>query len=257
MTKPLDTAPKSTLACSTTRLSVAYRETPVLSHVSLHVPRGVLLGIVGPNGAGKSTLIKTILGLVQPLSGKVEFFGGQLSEQRHRIAYMPQATSVDWDFPATVHDVVVMGTYASLGWMRRPRRTERERAHRALEDVGISHLASRHIGELSGGERQRVFLARTLVQSPELIFMDEPLQGVDATSEQAILAVLRSLRHAGTTIVMVHHDLATVRQYCDHVALLNRTLIASGPTSEVLTREHVREAYNADVQHLGFAQDQS
>lgn len=240
------------LACSTENLSVAYRADPVLRGVDFSVPQGVVMGIVGPNGAGKSTLIKAMLGLVKPLTGASEFFGSPLARVRQRVGYMPQSTSVDWDFPTTVLDVVTMGTYGSLGWFRRPGKSERDRAVAALEQTGIPDLASRQIGELSGGQRQRVFLARTLVQSPDLYFMDEPFQGIDAKSQQAIVTVLHSLRAQGKTVVIVHHDLATVRDYCDHVTLLNRRIVASGPVAESFTKENIRTAYEVTAQDDAF-----
>ena len=243
-------------ACATTNLSVAYRAEPVLRGVDFRVPPGVVMGIVGPNGAGKSTLIKAMLGLVTPLTGTSEFFGRPLSRVRRRVGYMPQSTSVDWDFPTTVRDVVTMGTYGSLGWLRRPGRAERARALAALEQTGIPDLATRQIGELSGGQRQRVFLARALVQAPDLYFMDEPFQGIDARSQQAIVAVLHSLREQGRSVVIVHHDLTTVRDYCDHVTLLNRRVVACGPASETFTRENIRTAYEVtadDDTFLEFA----
>ncbi len=235
-----------TLACSAQHLSVAYREDAVLVNVDLDVPQGIVMGIVGPNGAGKSTLIKAMLGIEKPLTGSTRFFGRPLRQAKGRVGYMPQSTSVDWDFPTTVFDVVLMGTYGDLGWIRRPGRTERARAQQALEETGIAHLSRRQIGELSGGQRQRVFLARTLAQRPDLYFMDEPFQGVDAKSQQAIVAVLHGLRASGKTVVMVHHDLATVRDYCDQVTLLNRRVVASGPVDEVFTRHNVRIAYEAE-----------
>lgn len=235
------------LACATHQLSVAYRSEPVLRGIDFAVPSGVVMGIVGPNGAGKSTLIKAMLGLVKPLTGSAEFFGRPLTQVRRRVGYMPQSTSVDWDFPTTVQDVVTMGTYGGLGWIRRPGRAERDRALVALEQTGIADLASRQIGELSGGQRQRVFLARTLVQDPDLYFMDEPFQGIDAKSQQAIVAVLHRLRAAQKTVVIVHHDLATVREYCDSVTLLNRTIIASGPVEEAYTRDNIRATYEVAV----------
>lgn len=225
-------------------LSVAYRDEAVLANVTLEVPTGVVMGIVGPNGAGKSTLIKAMLGLVPPLTGAAEFFGSPLARVRGRVGYMPQAASVDWDFPTTVLDAVTMGTYGRLGWIRRPGRAERTRAREALERTGIAELADRQIGELSGGQRQRVFLARTLAQAPDVYFMDEPFQGVDAKSEQAIMAVLHALRQQGSTVVMVHHDLATVRRYCDQVTLLNRRVIASGPVDQVFTAPNIRATYD-------------
>lgn len=239
-------------ACSTENLSVAYRADPVLRGVDFSVPQGVVMGIVGPNGAGKSTLIKAMLGLVKPLTGTSEFFGSPLARVRQRVGYMPQSTSVDWDFPTTVLDVVTMGTYGSLGWFRRPGKAERDRAFAALEQTGIPDLASRQIGELSGGQRQRVFLARTLVQSPDLYFMDEPFQGIDAKSQQAIVTVLHSLRAQGKTVVIVHHDLATVRDYCDQVTLLNRRIVASGPVDESFTKDNIRAAYEVTAQDDAF-----
>lgn len=239
-------------ACRTHSLSVAYDAVPVLRNVDFTVPQGVVMGIVGPNGAGKSTLIKAMLGLVKPLTGTSEFFGQPLSRARKRVGYMPQTTSVDWDFPTTVLDVVTMGTYGSLGWIRRPGKKERARAVAALEQTGIADLASRQIGELSGGQRQRVFLARTLVQAPDLYFMDEPFQGIDAKSQQAIVSVLHTLRKQGKTVVIVHHDLATVREYCDHVTLLNRRMIASGPAEQAFTRENIRVAYEVTATDDAF-----
>lgn len=239
-------------ACATHQLSVAYRAEPVLSNADFRVPQGVVMGIVGPNGAGKSTLIKAMLGFVTPLTGSSEFFGQPLRRVRQRVGYMPQSTSVDWDFPTTALDVVTMGTFGSLGWIRRPGRAERARAMAALQQTGILELASRQIGELSGGQRQRVFLARTLAQNPDLFFMDEPFQGVDAKSQHAIVAVLHALREQGKTVVMVHHDLATVRDYCDQVTLLNRRIVASGPTDEVFTRDHIRMTYEVTGDHNTF-----
>ncbi|MFA5607039.1 MAG: metal ABC transporter ATP-binding protein [Leucobacter sp.] len=243
-------------AWRTRALSVAYGAEPVLRSVDLTVPQGVVMGIVGPNGAGKSTLIKASLGLVKPLAGSAEFFGEPLGRVRQRVGYMPQSTSVDWDFPTTVLDVVTMGTYGSLGWFRRPGHRERARAITALEQTGIEDLAAKQIGELSGGQRQRVFLARTLVQRPDLFFMDEPFQGIDARSQQAIVSVLHTLRAEGRTVVIVHHDLATVREYCDHVTLLNRHLVASGPVDAAFTRENIRAIYEVtggDDHFLEFA----
>lgn len=240
------------LACATENLSVAYRAEPVLRGVDFSVRQGVVMGIVGPNGAGKSTLIKAMLGLVKPLTGRSEFFGEPLDRARRRIGYMPQSTSVDWDFPTTVLDVVTMGTYGSLGWLRRPGRAERARAAEALAQTGIPELAGRQIGELSGGQRQRVFLARTLVQSPDLYFMDEPFQGIDAKSQQAIVSVLHDLRERGKTVIIVHHDLATVRDYCDDVTLLNRRIVSSGPAAESFTRDNIRTAYEVTADDDGF-----
>ena len=240
-------------ACRTFDLSVAYGARAVLENVSFAVPRGSVMGIVGPNGAGKSTLIKAMLGLVPALSGRAEFFGGTRREAGRRIGYMPQAASVDWDFPTSVFSAVLMGTYGTLGWIRRPGRAERVRAHEALERVGIAELTDRPIGELSGGQRQRVFLARALAQDPELYFMDEPFQGVDERSQEAIMRVLHELRAEGRTIVMVHHDLATVPEYCDRVTLLNRRVVASGTIADAFTAAHLRTAYEAGADDVFLA----
>ena len=231
------------IACQTRNLSVAYSADPVLRRVNFSVPTGSVMGIIGPNGSGKSTLIKAMLGLVTPLTGTSEFFGQPLDAVRLRVGYMPQSTSVDWDFPTTVIDLVTMGTYGDLGWIRRPGKRERARAMAALEQTGIPDLAARQIGELSGGQRQRAFLARTLVQAPDLYFMDEPFQGIDAKSQQAMVDVLRALSAEGKTIVIVHHHLGTVRDYCDQVTLLNGSIVASGPVDVVFTKDNIRTAY--------------
>lgn len=233
------------IACESQNLSVAYREDPVLRHVDFRVPVGSVMGIVGPNGAGKSTLIKAMLGLVTPLAGTSKFFGRPLDDVRNRVGYMPQSASVDWDFPTTVIDLAVMGTYGELGWVRRPGRAERARAMAALEQTGMQDFAKRQIGELSGGQRQRAFLARALVQAPDLYFMDEPFQGIDAKSQQAMIEVLKDLSAQGKTIVIVHHHLGSVLDFCDHVTLLNKSIVAMGPGEETFTTENIRAAYDA------------
>ena len=224
-------------------ITVAYRTDPVLRALDLTVPAGVVLGVVGPNGAGKSTLLKAALGLVPTLLGEARFFGKPLAQVRRDVAYMPQAAAVDWDFPATAADVVLMGTYGELRWFARPGAKQRARAAAALEAVGLSHRADSPIGELSGGQRQRVFLARALAQDPQLLLMDEPFAGVDAASQEAIVTVLHQLRAEGKTVALVHHDLATVTQYCDHVLLLNGSVIAAGPVAEVFTAENISRTY--------------
>jgi manganese/zinc/iron transport system ATP- binding protein len=224
-------------------LTVAYRDRPVLWDVDLVVNPGTLAAIVGPNGAGKSTLIKAALGLVPLASGTVSFFGQPLGRVRRRVGYVPQRSSVDWDFPTSALDVVMMGLYGRLGWVRRPGRKEHETAMRALERVRLADLSGRQISQLSGGQQQRVFLARALAQDADLYFMDEPFAGVDATTEHAILEVLQDLKGLGRTVVVVHHDLDTVRDYFDDVTLLNVTVVASGPVSEAFTRDNLRAAY--------------
>ena len=224
-------------------LTVAYRDKPVLWDIDLAVHQGVLLAIVGPNGAGKTTLIKSILGLVPTAAGEVRVLDRPYDEQRREVAYVPQRGSVDWDFPTSVLDVVVMGTYGRLGWLRRPGQKQRDEALAALEEVGMQDYADRQISQLSGGQQQRVFLARALVQDARVYLMDEPFQGVDATTERAIVDVLRELRRDGSTVVAVHHALQTVPEYFDEVALLNVRLIAAGPVDEVFTPENVQRTY--------------
>lgn len=224
-------------------LTVAYHEKPVLWDVDLAVEPGTLLAIVGPNGAGKSTLIRSILGLVRPAAGEIRIHGRPYREGRRLVAYVPQRGSVDWDFPTSVLDVVMMGRYGSLGWFRRPGRREREMALAALEQVAMVPFAGRQISQLSGGQQQRVFLARALVQDAVVYLMDEPFQGVDAKTERAIVGVLQGLRAAGKTVAVVHHDLETVPEYFDSVLLLNVRRIAAGPVGEVFTAENLRLTY--------------
>jgi manganese/zinc/iron transport system ATP- binding protein len=224
-------------------LTVAYRDKPVLLYVDLRVPPGVLMGIVGPNGAGKTTLMKSILGLIRPISGRVLIAGEPLPAVRKQVGYVPQRGSVDWDFPATVFDVVLMGTYGSLGWFRRPGQAEKLAARESLEQVGMQDFGDRQISQLSGGQQQRVFFARALVQKANLYLMDEPFQGVDASTERTILELLHKLRSNGVTVVVVHHDLQTVREYFDQVTLLNVKKIASGPIAEVFTQANLQKTY--------------
>jgi manganese/zinc/iron transport system ATP- binding protein len=241
------TTEQATQAIDVTDLTVAYKEKPVLWDVDFSVPPGVLLAIVGPNGAGKTTLIKAILGLVKTAAGRVFIYGKPYREQRHRVGYVPQRGSVDWDFPTNALDVVMMGRYGALGWIKRPGRREREMAREALEKVRMGDFADRQISQLSGGQQQRVFLARALVQDADIYFMDEPFQGVDATTERAIIALLRELRAQGKTVVVVHHDLSTVTDYFDWVTLLNVRRVAHGPVAEVFNEHNLSLAYGGKV----------
>jgi manganese/zinc/iron transport system ATP- binding protein len=237
----------TTPAIEVNDLTVAYRENPVLWDVDLTVPAGVLLAIVGPNGAGKTTLIKAILGLVPKAAGQVLVHGRPYAEQRRLVAYVPQRGSVDWDFPTSVLDVVMMGRYGTLGWIRRAGRRERDLALEALAKVDMVAYAERQISQLSGGQQQRVFLARALVQDARVFLMDEPFQGVDAKTEIAIVTVLQALRAAGSTVVAVHHALQTVPEYFDWVTLINVRRIASGPVEEVFTEDNLRLTYGGRV----------
>jgi manganese/zinc/iron transport system ATP- binding protein len=231
-------------------LTVAYGEKPVLWDVDLTVPRGVLMAVVGPNGAGKTTLIKSVLNLVGKAAGQVLIYGKSYPEVRRLVAYVPQRGSVDWDFPTSVEDVVMMGRYGALGWFRKPGAKERGLAAAALEKVGMARFAGRQISQLSGGQQQRVFLARALVQDADVYLMDEPFQGVDATTERAIVALLQELRAAGKTVVVVHHDLQTVPEYFDWATLLNVRLIASGPVERVFTDDNLRLTYGGHVSFI-------
>lgn len=224
-------------------LTVNYDKTPVLWDISLSVPPGVLVGIVGPNGAGKSTLIKAALGLIKPISGKVEFFGKSLKSVRQQVAYVPQRESVDWDFPVTVRDLVVMGRYGRLGLFHRPREADWAAADHYLGLVGMSNYADRQISQLSGGQQQRVFLARALLQEADVYFMDEPFTGIDLGTETIIVQLLQQLRAKGKTVFVVHHDLNTVESYFDWVILLNMRLIAYGPTREFFTPHYLNATY--------------
>jgi manganese/zinc/iron transport system ATP- binding protein len=224
-------------------LTVAYRKKPVLWDVEYEAPDSRLVAVVGPNGAGKSTLIKACLGLVPKASGAVEVFGRPVERQRRLIGYVPQRSSVDWDFPVSALEVVAMGRYGMLGWCRPVTRRHREAALACLDQVGMADLAQRQISQLSGGQQQRVFLARALAQEARLYLMDEPFAGVDAATEQAIVEVLRRLKAEGRTVVVVHHDLQTVRDYFDHVLLLNMRVIAAGPMATTLTPENLRRTY--------------
>ena len=224
-------------------LTVAYNEKPVLKNVSLNIEKGVMMAIVGPNGAGKSTLIKGMLNLIRPLTGEVTFYGEKYEKMRNRVAYVPQRGSVDWDFPTTVYDVVEMGRYGKVGWLKRIRKIDREKTKEAIRMVEMSEFSRRQISQLSGGQQQRVFLARALVQEAEIYFMDEPFQGVDSRTEKSLVKLLKSLRNEGKTVVAVHHDLQTVKEYFDYVTFINTSLIASGHVNEVFTEENIEKTY--------------
>jgi manganese/zinc/iron transport system ATP- binding protein len=224
-------------------LTVAYHTKPVLWDVDLNVPDGKLVAVVGPNGAGKSTLLRAALALVPLASGYVRVFGRPYGDVRARVAYVPQRESVDWDFPCSVLDVVLMGRYGRVGWFRRPGAADRDAALDALARVGMAEYRDRQISRLSGGQQQRTFLARALVQDADLYMMDEPFAGVDAVTERAIVTLLHELRDKGRTVVCVHHDLQTVAEYFDWVALINMRLVAAGPVGEVFTHENLNATY--------------
>ncbi|WP_456278871.1 metal ABC transporter ATP-binding protein [Bacillus sp. AK128] len=225
------------------QLCAAYRKNTVLHDVSFTIKPGTLTSIVGPNGAGKSTLIKVLLELHPSLSGDVTFFGSSLKKVKSKIGYVPQRGSVDWDFPTDALDVVMMGMYGQIGWLKWPNKSHKEKALEALNKVGMADYAHRQISELSGGQQQRVFLARALIQDAELYFMDEPLAGVDAATERAIMKILNELKNNGKTVLVVHHDLQTVEDYFDQVLFLNRTVVAQGGVSSTFTTKNIERTY--------------
>ncbi len=228
-------------------LTVAYADQPVLWDIDLQVPAGVKMAIVGPNGAGKSTLVKAAMGLVEPVAGVVRIFGSSYKGVEGQIAYVPQRATLSWDFPTDVLDVVTMGTYGRVGWIRRCGAAEKRQALAALEQVGMAEFVRRPIAELSGGQQQRVLLARALVQDTPIYILDEPFQGVDAPTERAIVEVLDGLSSAGKTIIVVHHDLQTVPEYFDEVLLLNVRAIDSGPVAKVFTEDNLRLTFGGRV----------
>ncbi len=236
-------APTAGDALAVRGLTVSYGDRPVVFSVDATVPAGSMTAIIGPNGAGKSTLLKAALGIVKPLSGQVSIFGAPLGDARHRVAYVPQRASVDWDFPARVFDVVLMGLARQLGLLGRVRAEHREQVRDALARVGMEDFSDRQIGRLSGGQQQRVFLARALAQGADLYLLDEPFAGVDAATEKAIVSVLGELRQEGKTVIAVHHDLSTVADYFDRVLLMNVSAVSEGTVGDAFTSEALQEAY--------------
>lgn len=236
-------------------LTVSYDKKPVLWGIDLTLPQGILAGIIGPNGAGKSTLIKAVMGLVPSSSGYVKLFNEELDQVRKRVSYVPQKESVDWDFPASVFDVVLMGRYGRLGLFSKPKKADKEIAMESLQKVGMDAFAHRQISQLSGGQQQRVFLARALAQEADLYFMDEPFAGVDAATERAIIEILKNMAARNKTVVVVHHDLQSVTNYFDWVVLLNLRLVASGPVNEAFTQELLQEAYGGKLTLLSEVGD--
>ncbi|OKL39540.1 metal ABC transporter ATP-binding protein [Pontibacter flavimaris] len=228
-------------------LTVSYDRKPVLWGIDLTLPAGALVGVIGPNGAGKSTLIKAMMDLLPAGSGYVRIFDKPIGQVRNRISYVPQRESVDWDFPASVFDVVLMGRYGKLGLFKRPRKADKDAAMEALQKVGMQGFANRQISQLSGGQQQRVFLARALAQNADIYFMDEPFAGVDIATETAIIELLRTMREQGKTVIVVHHDLQSATEYFDWVVLLNLRLVASGPTEKILTQQLLEQTYGGKL----------
>ena len=234
---------KNNTAVSINDLTVAYDDKPVLWDIDLDIKKGTLMAIVGPNGAGKSTLIKAMLNLIKPITGCISFFGSSYKKERSKIAYVPQRGSVDWDFPTTALDVVEMGRYGKIGWIKRVGKSDRKIAVDAIKKVGMEGFEKRQISQLSGGQQQRIFLARALVQDAEIYFMDEPFQGVDAKTEKSIINILKKLRDEGKTVIAVHHDLQTVKEYFDYVTFINVSVIDSGHVNNIFTEENIKKTY--------------
>ncbi len=234
-------------------LTVAYRRKPVLWNIDFEIPIGHLVGLIGPNGAGKSTLLSAIMGLLPLLSGYVKIFGKPFGEVRGQIGYVPQRETVDWDFPVSALDVVLMGRYHRMTWYGTIAAEDRAKAEHALERVGMADFRKRQISQLSGGQQQRVFLARALAQEADLYLMDEPFAGVDAATEKAIIEILKELRAQEKTCLVVHHDLHTVKEYFDWVILLNLKLMGCGPTNELFTDENLRKTYGGKLNLLSEA----
>jgi len=228
-------------------LNVMYRSSVILWDVHLKVPSGQMVGILGPNGAGKSTLLKSIIGAVRPASGRVLCLGKPYAVMRKRIAYVPQRNAVDWEFPVSVFDVVSMGCFGKRGLFRRLKREDHICVEKAIDDLGLTPFAHRQIGELSGGQQQKVFIARALVQQADMYLLDEPFAGIDATTENGIMELLRVLKKQGKSIILVHHDLHAVQKYFDFVILLNTSVIAAGNVNEVFKQEQLKRAYGEQI----------
>ncbi len=225
------------------QLTVNYEKTSALWEINLSIPEGSLTGIIGPNGAGKSTLLKALLGIVRPLAGSVHFWGKPFKKVKEKIAYVPQKGSIDWEFPITVLDVVLMGRYGKLKGLKWYRKADKEAALTILRRLDMASLADRQISALSGGQQQRLFIARALLQGAEILLLDEPFAGVDKVTEQVIMTLLQTLRDEGKTILVVHHDLKTATTYFDQALLLNTSVVAFGEVEEVLTPENLARAY--------------
>jgi ABC-type Mn2+/Zn2+ transport system ATPase subunit len=232
-------------------VSVAYDGQPVLCEITFQVPHGQRVAVVGPNGAGKSTLFKALVGLLPLRAGRVLIHGLPLGHHVDCVAYVPQREDVDWRFPLTVADVVMMGRYGRLRPLRQPEEQDHEAVRQGLEKMGIAHLAQHSIGELSGGQQQRVFLARALAQEPHLLLMDEPFTGVDITSREAVLEVLDQLREQQVTTMISTHDLSLAASRFDRVLLLNRRQVAFGKPQDVFTTDLLQTAFGGQLLTLG------
>ena len=231
-------------------VTVGYDGLPILQDVSFQIPHGARVAVVGPNGAGKSTLFKALVGLLPVRAGRILIHGQSMGSHQDCVAYVPQREEVDWRFPVTVADVVMMGRYGRMGWLRRPQAADREVVARSLDELGIAELSGRAIGELSGGQQQRVFLARALAQEPHVLLLDEPFTGVDVNAKETILDLLQRLRERRITVLVSTHDMQTAADRFELVALLNGRLVAYGPPTEVFTQEHISAAFGGQALFL-------
>jgi ABC-type Mn2+/Zn2+ transport system ATPase subunit len=231
-------------------LFVSYHGNEAIENVSFSIEQGKLVGIIGPNGAGKSTLLKALLNLIPKDKGEIQIYGKSFNERRKSVAYVPQRSDIDWDFPINVLDTVLLGTYPNLGLFKKPKKKEKEWALQCLQRVGMEEFSKRQIGELSGGQQQRVFLARALAQKSEILFLDEPFVGIDVSSEETIITILKELKNSGRTILVVHHDLSKVSDYFDELILLNKKLIGYGDIDQILRAEVLSKAYSGQFSFL-------
>lgn len=246
---------KAKVSVEVHNLTVSYSGGPVLWDIDFELPQGEIIGVIGPNGSGKTTLLKSIMGLLDPSSGFIKIYDKSLNDVRERVAYVPQRESVDWDFPASVFDVVMMGRYRKRNLLKRTNKADIEIVNQSIEKVGLTEFKNRQISQLSGGQQQRVFIARALAQKADLYLMDEPFVGVDAATESSILSLLQEMKKEGKTVIIIHHDLQTVSEYFDYLVLLNTRLIAKGTLQEVLTKENLSNAYGGQLTLLAKVVD--
>ncbi|MCB9478419.1 MAG: metal ABC transporter ATP-binding protein [Deltaproteobacteria bacterium] len=245
--------PDEKIAVDLAGVTVSYSSKPVLRHITVRIPRGVMTSITGPNGSGKTTLLRSLLGLIPVDAGEIRVFGEPVDKVRTRIAYVPQTETVDWDFPITAEEVVMMGRYPYLKPLRRPGKTDHELVRQALSTVGMTEFADRHIRQLSGGQQQRVFIARALAQQADMMILDEPFTGIDAQTEKALFELIERLSRDGKTLLIVNHDLSLLDRF-DFVILLNGAIIAAGPPEVAATAENVRLTYQGAMAAAGYAE---
>lgn len=247
------TISKGETGLSVNEITVTYRNGhTALRDASFHIPRGTITALVGVNGSGKSTLFKTIMGFLKAAKGSVSILDQSVSHavRKNLVAYVPQSEEVDWTFPILVEDVVMMGRYGHMGFMRIPRTADREAVADALDRVGMTDYRKRQIGELSGGQKKRVFLARALAQNSQVILLDEPFTGVDVKTEESIIELLRELRDEGRVMLVSTHNLGSVPEFCDRTVLIKGTVLAFGPTSEIFTRDNLQRAFGGVLRHF-------